>query len=103
MDKVHNSRQNAKYKDRILLDLGWRPLGSVGTERFTRDGIHTIKESKEEEISYVQSVFTLCPVELLQKPQGIHHAHGVVNEEGIVVLPQVTSTLSQKPVLLPSS
>lgn len=65
------------------------------------DGACTIKESCEELISDVQHISGLCGVELLQKPQSVHRAHSLVNEQSVIKFPQVESTSCQQPVLLP--
>lgn len=58
----------------------------------------TLVEPKQEEVGSIRGGGALGTIVGLKDPKGIHHAHSVVDEQGVVVLTQVESTLGQQSV-----
>ena len=62
----------------------------------------TLEQIEQEVVGVVQSDASLhlSAVELLPYPEGVGHAYRVIDEQRVIVLTQVESTLSQRPVPL---
>lgn len=61
---------------------------------------HTVEKCQQEVVCSIYCRVELGVVERIQRAKGVHHPEGVVDEQGVVVLPQVESTLSPHPVAL---
>ena len=56
----------------------------------------TSEQLYEEAVGLVDGRVCLGRVEITQRLVGVHHAQGVVDEQGVVVLPEVERTLCQQ-------
>lgn len=60
----------------------------------------TLEKSQQKDVCSINGTVDLCAVEFLQVVVSIHHPQGVVDEQGIVVLPEVDGALCERPVVL---